>query len=433
MGVKRSRWEKGIELTPDNVQGLDGEELTREGELVTDSSDSRLKARLEGATRTVVTEDQIQTLTNKTLNGASVTNPTKVEFRKDSLANLKTYALTATEGELLYATDTKEHYSVRSGKIVPITSTLFEYYETGEDIAARDAVYISSLDGKVYKLDVKDAEKANFAGVAIESGLLGVTIRVAHVGLIKGFTGLTAGLPIYASIMTPGGFQLDKPGINGVVLGTAITSTSIYINAALSAKTGEGAFTPTFIPDNQTFVVPEDTQVFFVDPIVLGNDAVLQVDGKLIDISQDTIRNQANATEAQLNILEAEFDAFVVQTDADFAALPEVPVVLQVLGEVELPVLTQVDYHNVAKDRTYLSARVFADKSSGAQYQIKVTSVNNIAQVTTHIDQVVTLNNKQQIPLTLVDGNILQDRVLILEVRALSLTNSAEDITVTLY
>jgi len=43
MGVKRTRWEKGIELTPDNIQGAGGEELTREGELGTDSSDSRLK------------------------------------------------------------------------------------------------------------------------------------------------------------------------------------------------------------------------------------------------------------------------------------------------------------------------------------------------------------------------------------------------------
>jgi hypothetical protein len=433
MGVKRTRWEKGIELTPDNVQGVGGEELTREGELATDSSDNRLKVRVESSTRTVVTENQTQTLTNKTLNGANISSPTKLEFKKDTLSNLVTYALTASEGELVYATDTKEHYTVQSTRLVPITSTLFEYYETGEAISVRDNLYINSTDGKVYKLDVRDSEKARFAGIALQTGILGATIRVAHVGLVKGYTGLTTGDSVYASVDVPGSFQLTKPGINGTVIGTAISATSVYVNASLTAKTGEGAFTPTFIPDDQTFVVPEDTQVFFYDPIILGDGATLQVDGKLIDINQDTIRNQADQTDVDLQTLNDEFDAFVVETNADFAALPEVPVVLQVLGEVELPILTEVDYHNVAKDRTYTSAKVFCQNATAATYQIKVTSVNNAAEVVTHIDQEVELSSKQQIALTLTQASIVANRVLILEVRALSLTNVAENITITLY
>ena len=433
MGVKRTRWEKGIELTPDNIQGAGGEELTREGELGTDSSDSRLKARLDSATRTIVTEDQTQTLTNKTLDGSNIVNPGKVEFRKDTFSNLVIYALTATEGEVVYSTDTKEHYTVRSTKLVPITSTLFEYYETGEAISIRDNLYIDSADGKVYKLDVRDSEKAKFAGIALQTGSLGASIRVAHVGLVKGFTGLTIGASVYASVDTPGSFQLTKPGINSTVVGTAISATSLYVNASLTAKTGEGAFTPTFIPDDQTFVVPEDTQVFFYDPIILGEGATLQVDGKLIDINQDTIRNQADQTDVDLQTLNDEFDAFVTETDNKFLALPEVPVVLQVLGEVELPVLTQVDFHNVSKARTYLSARVFGQADVSCDYQIKVTSIPNVGSPITHIDEEVTIVNNTQIPLTLVEDEIGANRVLILEVRALSLTNVAENITITLY
>lgn len=433
MGVRRTRWEKGIELTPDNIQGVGGEELTREGELATDSSDSRLKARLESATRTVVTEDQTQTLTNKTLDGSNIVNPGKVEFKKDTFANLVTYALTATEGEVVYATDTKEHYTVRSTKLVPITSTLFEYFETGEAISVRDNVYIDSADGKVYKLDTKDSQKSKFAGVAVEAGILGATIRVAHVGLIKGYSGLTIGAPVYASIDTPGSVQSTKPGVNNTVIGTAITASSIYINASLTNSQDKVSFTPTFIPDKQTFVVPENTQVFFNDTIVLGTDAVLQVDGVLIDISQDAVRDQANQIQVNLTTLNNEFDAFVIQTGEDFAALPESPVVLQVLGEVELPVLTKVDYHNVSKARTYTSAKVFCDTATAASYQIKVTSTNNAAEVVIHIDQEVALSSGQQISLTLTQNDIAINRVLILEVRALSLTDIAENITITLY
>lgn len=67
MTIKRTRFELGLELTETNVQGIGGTDLTREGEQSTDSSDNKLKVRLGGSTRAVVTEDQTQTLTNKTI------------------------------------------------------------------------------------------------------------------------------------------------------------------------------------------------------------------------------------------------------------------------------------------------------------------------------------------------------------------------------
>lgn len=64
MTIKKTRY-KSLELTPENIKGLGGTDFTRNGEIGTDSSDNELKVRLNGDTKTVVTEDQIQVLTNK--------------------------------------------------------------------------------------------------------------------------------------------------------------------------------------------------------------------------------------------------------------------------------------------------------------------------------------------------------------------------------
>jgi hypothetical protein len=56
------RFDKGIVLRPTTTT------TSVSGELSVNSSDNELKAYLNGAERTVVTEDQIQSLTNKTIN-----------------------------------------------------------------------------------------------------------------------------------------------------------------------------------------------------------------------------------------------------------------------------------------------------------------------------------------------------------------------------
>lgn len=64
--IKKMRIQS-VELTPENIEGSGGADFTRDGELGTDSSDSQLKVRLNSSTKTVVTKDQTQVLTNKTI------------------------------------------------------------------------------------------------------------------------------------------------------------------------------------------------------------------------------------------------------------------------------------------------------------------------------------------------------------------------------
>lgn len=59
-----------------------------------------------------------QTLTNKTLSGASIQAPVRSDVKQDTLANLVIYAGTAANGQLVFATDTKDYYSVVDSALV---------------------------------------------------------------------------------------------------------------------------------------------------------------------------------------------------------------------------------------------------------------------------------------------------------------------------
>lgn len=63
----------------------------------------------------VVGTSDSQVLTNKTIQGASIESPSKLESKKDTLSNLQVYATTAADGELVFATDTKEQYLIKNG------------------------------------------------------------------------------------------------------------------------------------------------------------------------------------------------------------------------------------------------------------------------------------------------------------------------------
>lgn len=70
-----------------------------------------------GATGAVVGTTNTQTLTNKTLtspvvNSPEVNTPSKLDVKQDTKANLLTYAATASNGQLVFATDEKKMYQV---------------------------------------------------------------------------------------------------------------------------------------------------------------------------------------------------------------------------------------------------------------------------------------------------------------------------------
>lgn len=83
----------------------------------TDLSNHISNTTTHGATGAVVGTTNTQTLTNKTLtspeiNFGTIVSPTRLDVKQDTEANLTTYAATATNGQLCFATDTKKMYQV---------------------------------------------------------------------------------------------------------------------------------------------------------------------------------------------------------------------------------------------------------------------------------------------------------------------------------
>lgn len=95
MTIKKTRFKKGVILKPD-TDALEG----IEGEIKVDSSDNIIKSTLGSASRQIVTNDQTQTIENKTIDGTAATgNNTITTDASDITYNNATSALAATTAQ----------------------------------------------------------------------------------------------------------------------------------------------------------------------------------------------------------------------------------------------------------------------------------------------------------------------------------------------
>ena len=119
----------------------------------------------------------------------------------------------------------------------PIGTNVDVSIVAGEDLAARDCVFIASVgitgrtSGRGYKANASVGAYSSLAFVAglatsaISSGATG-SVRIS--GVMTGFSGLTPGLPQYVS--TTAGLLTDATPSNSVLVGLALSSTDLLVN-----------------------------------------------------------------------------------------------------------------------------------------------------------------------------------------------------------
>lgn len=83
-----------------------------------DALASKFKIGALGSEAEVVTTSNTQTITNKTVTGADIRTPTRSDVKQDTEANLTTYAGSASNGQMCFATDTKKYYTVIDSVLV---------------------------------------------------------------------------------------------------------------------------------------------------------------------------------------------------------------------------------------------------------------------------------------------------------------------------
>jgi hypothetical protein len=158
-----------------------------------------------------------ETLQNKTLDSTntisgSIETPTRSDVKQDTEANLITYASTADDGQIVFATDTQKMYQIIDNALEPIGgggSTSFEISQASHGFAVGDGIYHNGTTW--VKAQANDA--ATLAYYVVIEVVDANTFVAADFGRIEATAhGYTIGQYYFLSEATPGLATTTEPG-----------------------------------------------------------------------------------------------------------------------------------------------------------------------------------------------------------------------------
>jgi hypothetical protein len=143
----------------------------------------------------------------------------------------------------------------------------------GENLSAREAVYLSvgaadsRTAGSAYKLDSSNDNRIEYVGLVKSTVTSGQTAKIITGGVVKGFTGLSVGVPLYLDTLNPGQFTQTEPTTSQrwiLRLGIAISSTQVMIlqDQGMTAFFNEEVQANVTIANNQVSAANVSNLVF---------------------------------------------------------------------------------------------------------------------------------------------------------------------------